>query len=146
MQGIAPVNLHSSTDINTTQTTTTITTNDDDDGRPVTGNLGSWLNDWSKSLAEQPPPTSLDNWLQGLVSNNINEPIGKAASSKGRLNSYLNAAQDVLSKHGYDVSPKTTPTASTTKASAGMFGNVKQMYFLVSFTSLTLSHIYVCSI
>ncbi|CAF4854267.1 unnamed protein product, partial [Rotaria sp. Silwood2] len=29
----------------------------------VTGNLGTWLNDWSKSLGEQPPPKSLDEWL-----------------------------------------------------------------------------------
>ena len=144
MQGIAPTDLHSSTDINTTQKTTTTTINDDDDndgGRPVTGNLGTWLNDWTKNLTEQPPPTSLDNWLQGLVSKNINEPIGKATSSKGRLNSYLNAAQEVLSKHGYDVAPKATPPTDKAKASVGMFGNVKQMYFLVSFT---LSHIYIC--
>jgi hypothetical protein len=146
MQGIAPVNLHSSTDIITTQTITTV---DDDDGTPVIGNLGTWLNDWSKSLAQQPPPTSLDNWLQSLVSNNINEPIGKAASSKGRLNSYLNAAQQVLSQHGYDVSNKVTPPTSV-ETKTGMFGNVKQMYFLVSSTLLSLSlsnlYIFVCCI
>jgi hypothetical protein len=144
MQGIAPVNLHSSTDITTTQTTITV---DDDDDTPVSGNVGTWLNDWSKNLAQQPPPTSLDNWLQGLVSNNINEPIGKAASSKGRLNSYLNAAQQVLSQHGYDVSNKVTPSTSV-ETKTGMFGNVKQMYFLVSFILFSLSNLYifVCSI
>jgi hypothetical protein len=126
MQRIAPIGLLSSTD---TTTTETITISNDDTA--VTGNLGTWLNDWSKSLAEQPPPTSLDNWLQSLVSQNMNEPIGKAANPKGRLNTYLNAAQDVLSQHGYNFSNEVTPPNSV-EMKTGMFGNVKQMYFLVS--------------
>jgi hypothetical protein len=126
MQRMAPTDLIASTD--TTTTETIIISNDD---TAVTGNLGTWLNDWSKSLAEQPPPTSLDNWLQSLVSQNMNEPIGKAANPKGRLNTYLNAAQDVLSQHGYNVSNEVTPPSSV-EMKTGMFGNVKQMYFLVS--------------
>jgi len=126
MQRMAPIGLLSSTDTTTTETTTI--SNDD---TVVTGNLGTWLNDWSKSLTEQPPPTSLDNWLQSLVSQNMHEPIGKAANPKGRLNTYLNAAQEVLSQHGYNVSNEVTlPTSVETKT--GMFLNVKQMYFLVS--------------
>jgi hypothetical protein len=126
MHRMAPTNLNSSTETTITETTTT-----SDGDTAVTGNLGTWLNDWSKSLGEQPPPTSLDNWLQGLVSKNMDEPITKATSPKGRLNSYLNAAQEVLSQHGYQVSNAVTPPTSV-KAETGMFGNVKQMYFLVS--------------
>jgi hypothetical protein len=131
MQRMAPNSSHSSTLTTPSETTTTATDND----APVTGNLGSWLNDWSKNLAEQPPPASLDNWLKGLVPPNMNEPIGKTNSSKGRLNSYLNAAQDVLSKNGYNVSNEVAlPT--NVKNKTGMFGNVKHMYFLVSFLVL----------
>ena len=130
MQGMAPVHLHSSTDVATTTQTDIIPT----DNAPISGNLGTWLTDWSRDLLRQPPPTSLDTWLQGLVSTHLHEPIGKAASSKGRLNSYLNAAQQVLSEHGYNVSNEVTPPTSV-KAKTGMFGNVKQMYFLVSFSS-----------
>ena len=130
MQSMAPVHLHSSTDVATTTQTDIIPT----DNAPISGNLGTWLTDWSRDLLRQPPPTSLDTWLQGLVSTHLHEPIGKAASSKGRLNSYLNAAQQVLSEHGYNVSNEVTPPTSV-KAKTGMFGNVKQMYFLVSFSS-----------
>ena len=56
----------------------------------------------------------------------------KQLAPKGRLNSYLNAAQEVLSQHGYNVSNEITPPTSV-QAKTGMFGNVKQMYFLVSF-------------
>jgi len=127
VQRIAPVGLLSSTDTTTTETTTT-----SNDETVVTGNLGTWLNDWSKSLAEQPPPASLDNWLQSLIPNNMHESIGKVNNPKGRLNSYLNAAQEVLSGHGYNVSNEVTPPTNV-KTKSGMFGNVKQMYFLVSF-------------
>ena len=76
MQRMAPVDIHSSTD-----TTTTETLLSSDNDTAITGNLGTWLNDWSKSLTEQPPPTSLDKWLQSLISTNMHEPIGKATSS-----------------------------------------------------------------
>jgi hypothetical protein len=105
----------------------------------VSGDLGSWLNDWSRSFALQPPPTSLDTWLKGLIPQDIHEPLGKAASPKARLNSYLNAAQDVLSKHGYDVDSGKLPTTAQTPVKAGTFGNVKHMYFLVSITLSSLS-------
>jgi ATP-dependent exoDNAse (exonuclease V) beta subunit len=131
MQRMAPNSSHSSTHTTPSETTTTATDND----APVTGNLGSWLNDWSKSLTEQPPPASLDNWLKGLIPPNMNEPIGKTNSSKGRLNSYLNAAQDVLSKNGYNVSNEVA-LSTNVKNKTGMFGNVKHMYFLVSFLVL----------
>ncbi|CAF0884096.1 unnamed protein product, partial [Adineta steineri] len=98
---MGPNNLHPSTE--TTTDTTEITTISNDIN-PANGDLGTWLNQWSKSLTEQPPPTSLDNWLKGLIPNNMHEPLSKANSSKGRLNSYLNAAEQVFSKHGYDVS------------------------------------------
>ncbi|CAF3330376.1 unnamed protein product, partial [Rotaria sp. Silwood2] len=65
MQGMVPNDMYSSAD----NTAPEITTTSNDDAT-VTGNLGTWLNDWSKSLSEQPPPKSLDDWLQGLVSNN----------------------------------------------------------------------------
>jgi hypothetical protein len=97
----------------------------------VTGDLGSWLHDWSISIAQQPPPASLDNWLQGLVSDKLTEPIGKGTSAKGRLNSYLDAAQRVLSRHGYKIAAD-QPTTVVPAAKVGMFGNVKHMYFLVS--------------
>jgi hypothetical protein len=126
MQRMVPDNLNTPTDTTTSETTTT-----SDNATAVTGNLGTWLNDWSKSLAEQPPPTSLDNWLQSLVSKNMNEPIGTATSPKRRLNSYLDAAQKVLSQHGYNVSQEVLPSTNV-KSKTGMFGNVKQMYFLVS--------------
>ncbi|CAF3432797.1 unnamed protein product [Rotaria sp. Silwood1] len=125
MQGMIPNDTHPSTDNNVSEI---ITTSNDDD-TVVTGNLGTWLNDWSKSLCEQPPPKSLDDWLQSLVSNNMHEPIGKANTSKGRLNSYLNAAEKVLSEHGYDVSNEIKPSTNV-ETKVGMFGNVKQMYFL----------------
>ena len=106
---------------------------------PVSGDLGTWLNDWSKSLAQQAPPTSIDSWLQGLISKNINEPLGKANNPKGRLNSYLNAAQEVLSQHGYKVDSGAVPTTAQPPVKAGMFGNVKHMYFLVSTALVSLS-------
>jgi hypothetical protein len=141
MQRMVPTDLNSSTDITTSETTTT--SNDD---TAVTGNLGTWLNDWSKSLAEQPPPTSLDNWLQSLIPTNMNEPISKATNPKGRLNTYLNAAQEVLSRHGYKVSNEVTPPTSI-ETKTGMFGNVKQMYFLVSCHLLSSKLIiYICSV
>ena len=136
MQGMAPVHLHSSTDITTTQTDVT-PTDSTDPIMPVAGNLGTWLTDWSRNLAQQPPPTSLDTWLKGLVSDNLHEPIGKAASSKGRLNSYLNAAQQVLSEHGYNV-PNQTISTNNVETKTGMFSNVKQMYFLVSSLAIQL--------
>ncbi|CAF1003049.1 unnamed protein product [Rotaria sordida] len=88
MHGMIPDNMHPSTD----NTAPEISTTSSEDSA-VTGNLGTWLTDWSKNLSEQPPPKSLDDWLQGLIPNNMQEPIGKANSSKVRLNSYLNAAQ-----------------------------------------------------
>ena len=108
----------------------------------VSGDLGSWLNDWSRSFALQPPPTSLDTWLKGLIPQDIHEPLGKAASPKARLNSYLNAAQEVLSQHGYNVDSGTLPANVQAPVKAGTFGNVKHMYFLVSITlsSLSISH------
>ena len=127
IQSTTPNGFTSSTTTTTTETTTTST-----DDTTVNGNLGTWLNDWSKNLMEQPPPTSLDNWLQSLVAKNIHEPIGKATNPKGRLNSYLNAAQEVLSERGYNVSNEVSPPTSV-ETKTGMFGNVKQMYFLVSF-------------
>lgn len=143
-QSTGPTDLHSwakhtvptgLTSSNSEMTTTTITvTKTDSDTSIPTGDLGSWLNNWSKSLAEQPPPTSLDTWLKSLISENIDIPIGKANSPKGRLNTYLNAAQQVLSQHGYDVSNEIEPPTSI-KTDTGMFGNVKQMYFLVSYHS-----------
>jgi hypothetical protein len=126
MQHIASMDLISSTNDNTSKTT--VTTND---VTAVSGDLGTWLNDWSKSLAEQPPPTSLDNWLQGLIPKNMHEPIGKATNPKTRLNSYLNAAQEVLSQHGYQVSNEVTPPIGV-KTKTGMLGNINHMYFLVS--------------
>ncbi|CAF1001438.1 unnamed protein product [Adineta steineri] len=123
---MGPSNVHSSTE--TTIDTTEITTINNDIN-PANGDLGTWLNQWSKSLTEQPPPTSLDNWLKGLIPNNMHEPLSKANSSKGRLNSYLNAAEQVFSKHGYDVSNEVKSPANV-KVKSGMFGNVKQMYFL----------------
>ncbi|CAF1043229.1 unnamed protein product [Adineta steineri] len=126
MHRMGPSNVHSSTE--TTIDTTEITTINNDIN-PANGDLGTWLNQWSKSLTEQPPPTSLDNWLKGLVPDNMHEPLSKANSSKGRLNSYLNAAEQVLSKHGYDVSNEVKPSTNV-KVKSGMFGNVKQMYFL----------------
>ena len=121
MQHITPSDSHSSTDTTTTS----------DDYTPLTGNLGTWLNDWSKSLTEQPPPTSLDNWLQCLIPKDMHESIAKANNPKGRLNTYLDAAQQVLSQHGYDVSNEVKPPTNI-QTKSGMFGNVKQMYFLVS--------------
>jgi len=96
----------------------------------VSGDLGSWLHNWSVNIAQQPPPTSLDTWLQSLVSTNLNEPMGKATSAKGRLNSYLNAAQEVLSQHGYKVSGNEIKSPSIPEEKTGLFGNVKQMYFV----------------
>ena len=127
-----PTGLHSSTTATNPVVTTDETTLTRDDNNPaVTGNLSTWLTDWSKNLTEQPPPTSLDNWLQRLVPTNMHEPLNKGNTPKARLNNYLNAAQDVLSQHGYDVSTQVKPTANAPPKS-GMFGNVKQMYFLVS--------------
>jgi hypothetical protein len=132
MQHMVPSDIHSSTDTTTSETTTT-----SDHNTALSGNSGTWLNDWSKSLAEQPPPASLDNWLQRLIPTDINEPISKANTHKGRLNSYLNAAQEVLSQHGYSVSNTVTPpTNLDTKTKR--FGNVRQMYFLVSINLILL--------
>ena len=139
MQRMAPIDSHPSTDTTTSETTTT-----SDNDPAVTGNLGTWLTDWSKNLAEQPPPASLDHWLQGMIPKDMHEPIGKANSPKGRLNTYLNAAQDVLSKHGYDVSNEVAPPTNV-KTKTGMFGNVKQMYFLVSCHYLLSNHLYLFS-
>ncbi|CAF3388896.1 unnamed protein product [Rotaria socialis] len=99
------------------------------DSPAVTGDIGIWLHNWSTNLTEQPPPKSLDDWLKGLVPENMSESIGKEASSKGRLNTYLDAAEKVLSGYGYDVSNPTKPT-NNVPAKTGMLGNVKQMYFL----------------
>ncbi len=126
MQRMAPDDTHPSID-----TTTTITSSDNP---AITGNLSTWLNNWSKNLTEQPPPASLDKWLQSLIPKDMHEPINKANSSKVRLNSYLNAAQEVLSQHGYNVSNEIAPPTNV-QVKTGMFGNVKQMYFLVSFIS-----------
>ncbi|CAF0876244.1 unnamed protein product [Rotaria sordida] len=124
MQGMIPSDIHLSTENTTSETTAT-----SNDNSAVTGNLGTWLTDWSKNLSEQPPPKSLDDWLQGLIPNNMHEPIEKANNSKVRLNSYLNAAQKVLSEHGYNVSNEIKPS-NNIPTKVGMFGNVKQMYFL----------------
>ncbi|CAF1551465.1 unnamed protein product [Rotaria magnacalcarata] len=105
------------------------TINSSSDSPAVTGNIGTWLHNWSTSLTEQPPPKSLDEWLKSLVSENMNESIGKEASSKGRLNIYLDAAEKVLSGYGYDVSSASKPS-TTVQAKTGVLGNVKQMYFL----------------
>ncbi|CAF1551452.1 unnamed protein product [Rotaria magnacalcarata] len=105
------------------------TINSSSDSPTVTGNIGTWLHNWSTSLTEQPPPKSLDEWLKSLVSENMNESIGKEASSKGRVNTYLNAAEKVLSEYGYDVSNPAKPT-NNVPANTGVLGNVKQMYFL----------------
>ncbi|CAF1273830.1 unnamed protein product [Rotaria magnacalcarata] len=105
------------------------TINSSSDSPAVTGNIGTWLHNWSTSLTEQPPPKSLDEWLKSLVSENMNESIGKEASSKGRVNTYLNAAEKVLSEYGYDVSNPAKPT-NNVPANTGVLGNVKQMYFL----------------
>lgn len=107
-------------------------TTTDSDGPTVTGNMGTWLTNWSKSLGEQPPPKSLDDWLHGLVTSNLHEPIGKANSSQGRFQAYLNSAEKVLSQHGYDVST-TTPSSNNVEAKIGTISNVKKLYFLVSF-------------
>jgi hypothetical protein len=136
MLRMAPDNLQAPTD----NTITSQSTNSSTDNPAITGNLGTWLNDWSKNITELPPPASLDNWLQGLIPKNMNEPIGKANSPKGRLNTYLNAAQEVLSKHGYDVSNEIVPSKDV-KTKTGMFGNVKQMYFLVSFIFIQFVYI-----
>lgn len=128
IKNAAPTDLASS---HTSTSVTTQTISTDSKTEVSSGDLGTWLNNWTKSLTEQPPPTSLDTWLQSLISENITEPIGKANSSKGRLNTYLNAAQQVLSKHGYDVSNEVIPPTNVHE-NTGMFGNVKQMYFLVS--------------
>ncbi|UJR26852.1 hypothetical protein I4U23_008164 [Adineta vaga] len=132
MQHMTPIGLHSSNEINTNVIPDTTITND-----ALSGNLSTWLTDWSKNLTEQPPPTSLDNWLQRLVPDNLHEPLTKANTAKGRLNTYLNAAQQVLSQHGYDVSTQAKPSSSSSSSStgnvqvkSGRFGNVKQMYFL----------------
>jgi len=128
MHHITPTTLTTSSE----ETVTPSSTADNNSNIDIpAGDLGTWLNNWTKSLTEQPPPTSLDTWLQSLISENITEPIGKANSSKGRLNTYLNAAQQVLSKHGYDVSNEVIPPTNVHE-NTGMFGNVKQMYFLVS--------------
>ena len=140
MHGIAPTNLSSSNDITITTLEPAATPTSD---AALTGNLGTWLTDWTKNLTEQPPPASLDHWLQGLVSQNMHEPIGKTTSPKGRLNTYLNAAQEVLSQHGYNVSNEITPTTNIEQTKGGMFGNVKQMYFLVCFVfSFSFSSIF----
>ncbi|CAF2433241.1 unnamed protein product [Rotaria sp. Silwood2] len=124
MQGMIPNDMYSSTG----NTAPEITTTSNDDAT-VTGNLGTWLNDWSKSLGEQPPPKSLDEWLVSLIPKDMHEPIGKANNSKARLNSYLNAAEKVLSEHGYDVSNEVTPPTNI-QSKVGMLDNVRQMYFL----------------
>ena len=129
MQHMAPVHLHSDTPPSATAPIVP-----EHSSSAVTGDLTSWLTDWSKSLAELPPPASLDSWLQGLVPNNMHEPLNSSTTPKGRLNSYLNAAQKVLSEHGYQVDNNAKP-AGLPPAKAGMFGNVKQMYFLVSLVS-----------
>ncbi|CAF0733891.1 unnamed protein product [Adineta ricciae] len=125
MQRMAPGGIHppNETSINTAAPSIAAT----GDSSAVTGNLNTWLNDWSKQLTEQPPPTSLDNWLQRLVPNDLHEPLAKSNTSKNRLNMYLDAAQQVLSKHGYDVSTEVKPVV---QPKIGKFGNVKQMYFL----------------
>ncbi|UJR26851.1 hypothetical protein I4U23_008163 [Adineta vaga] len=128
MQHMTPIGLHSSNEINTNVIPDTTITND-----ALSGNLSTWLTDWSKNLTEQPPPTSLDNWLKRLVPDDLHEPLTKANTAKGRLNTYLNAAQQVLSQHGYDVSTQAKPSSSSAanvQVKSGKFGNVKQMYFL----------------
>ena len=60
----------------------------------------------------------------------MHESLGKANYSKHRLNSYLNAAQKVLSRHGYQVSNSTT-SSTNVQAKVEKFANTKQMYFLV---------------
>ncbi|CAF4560711.1 unnamed protein product [Rotaria sp. Silwood1] len=124
MQGMIPSGMHPPTD-----NTASKATNTSSDDTVVTGNLGTWLNDWSKSLGEQPPPKSLAEWLHSLIPKDMHEPIGKANTSKGRLNSYLNAAEKVLSEHGYNVSNE-IKSSTNVETKVGMFGNVKQMYFL----------------
>jgi hypothetical protein len=140
MQHMAPKDSHPSTDTTTSETTTT-----SDHHTTLSGNLGTWLNDWSKSLAEQPPPASLDNWLQRLIPKDINEPISKANTPKGRLNSYLNAAQEGLSQHGYNVSNTVTPPTNL-ETKTKRFGNVRQMYFLVSINLILSVFFYLSSI
>ncbi|CAF3927985.1 unnamed protein product, partial [Rotaria sordida] len=56
MHGMIPDNMHPSTD----NTAPEISTTSSEDSA-VTGNLGTWLTDWSKNLSEQPPPKSLDD-------------------------------------------------------------------------------------
>ena len=133
MQHTIPHRTLSSTD-NTMSTTNPPYQND----AAVSGDIATWLNDWAKSLSEQPPPTSLDDWLRGLIPTDMHESLAKTNYSKHRLNSYLNAAQKVLSRHGYQVS---NPTTSSTNVQAKLekFANVKQMYFLVRFN---LHHIF----
>ena len=134
LQRIAPVNLSVlASEIPSDELT------DLESYKAVTGDVGTWLNDWSRSFALQPPPTSLSTWLEGLIPKDIHESLGKTASPKARLNSYLNAAQEVLSQHGYKVDSGAVPTTAQPPVKAGMFGNVKHMYFLVSTASFSLS-------
>ncbi|CAF3332506.1 unnamed protein product [Rotaria socialis] len=125
MQRMAPSDQQAPVDSTPSQTINSSSS----DSPAVTGNIGAWLHNWSTNLTEQPPPKSLDDWLKGLVPENMSESIGKEASSKGRVNTYLNAAEKVLSGYGYDVSNPTKPT-NNVPAKTGMLGNVKQMYFL----------------
>lgn len=96
----------------------------------VTGDLNTWLTDWSKNLTRQ-TPTSLDTWLQSLTPSSFDESLGQKTDAKTRVNAYLNAAQKVLSKHGYKVSNTNQPTKVEPKKT-GLLNNVKDMYFLVN--------------
>ena len=102
------------------------------DETPVSsGNVGQWLQNWSNQFSQQ-PPASLDNWLKDIAEKNLDQPVGKAESSTGRLNSYLTAAQEVFNEYGYGSSTPKLVAASTAAAKPDRLADVKQMYFLVN--------------
>lgn len=95
------------------------------------GNVGQWLQKWSNQFSQQ-PPASLDNWLKDIAEKNLDEPVGKAKSSIGRLNSYLTAAQEIFNEYGYGSSTPKLGAASTSEKKVDRLADVKQMYFLVN--------------
>lgn len=99
-----------------------------------TGNLSTWLYDWSRNLGRT-DPTSLDSWLQSLIPTNLHETNSDKSFKKTKLDEYLNDARKILSEHGYNISPPSKETVTMTDK-IGFFDNVKHLYFLVRSTFL----------
>ena len=112
-----------------------------------TGDLSAWLQSMAPSSKEsaaasqgpeaalQKPPASLDNWLKRIVTKHLDQLAGKATTSTGRLNSYLNAAQEIFNEFSGGAAPQKVAAAPPTAGRPSRLADVKQMYFLVNLRS-----------